>query len=152
MEIIQHPPVLRMIARGARRRCPYCGGGRLFSGYLDIKPACPTCGLKLDRGEGDFFLGAYAVNFVTAELLLALLLAGFVALTWPDTPWTTLLYSGLALMIVAPIAFFPFSRTIWLAIDLSMREATVSDFVTAEGTQSTETFGTRGGAEGAEKG
>jgi uncharacterized protein (DUF983 family) len=36
-------------------RCPRCGGGHLFKGYLKIAPACEACGLDfsdLDAGDG----------------------------------------------------------------------------------------------------
>ena len=33
------------LATGVRCRCPRCGRGRLFSGLLDVRPACETCGL-----------------------------------------------------------------------------------------------------------
>ncbi len=34
-------PALR---RGARRRCPNCGEGHLFSGYLSVVDRCAVCG------------------------------------------------------------------------------------------------------------
>lgn len=108
-----------------------CGGGSLFVSWLEPRPACPRCGLRLDRGEGDHFLGAYAVNFVTAESLLAFFLLIVAVVTWPDVPWDLLLYGGLALMVIAPIAFFPVSRTLWLALDLTFRDPTPDDFIDA---------------------
>ncbi len=36
-------------------RCPRCGQGRLFSGFLAFAPACTTCGLdftQIDTGDG----------------------------------------------------------------------------------------------------
>lgn len=32
-----------LILRGLRRRCPKCGKGRIFKGYLSIHGACPEC-------------------------------------------------------------------------------------------------------------
>jgi uncharacterized protein (DUF983 family) len=40
---------------GLRGRCPRCGKGALFTGFLDIAPRCDTCGLDLkfaDSGDG----------------------------------------------------------------------------------------------------
>lgn len=118
----------RMIFRGARRRCPNCGGGDLFRGYTTLRSACPRCGLLLDRGEEDYFLGAYTVNFVTAELGLVALLLGLILVTWPDVSWDWILWGGIALMVVLPILFFPFSRTIWLSVDLAFRLPEEEDF------------------------
>jgi uncharacterized protein (DUF983 family) len=38
-------PVTRLLAmgRGARRRCPRCGLGKLFRGYLAPEPICTVC-------------------------------------------------------------------------------------------------------------
>lgn len=121
-----------MVGRGLRCRCPNCGAGSLFESYTRLRPACATCGLRLDRGEADYFLGAFTVNFVTAELLLVALLAIVVVLSWPEVPWAPLLRAGIALMILAPILFFPVSRTLWLALDLTFREARPEDFARAD--------------------
>jgi uncharacterized protein (DUF983 family) len=40
---------------GALGRCPRCGKGRLFAGYLRIAPRCEYCGLNFamfDVGDG----------------------------------------------------------------------------------------------------
>jgi uncharacterized protein (DUF983 family) len=43
------------IGRGLRGRCPRCGEGRLFQGFLALRPACEKCGLDYsfaDAGDG----------------------------------------------------------------------------------------------------
>ena len=43
------------IARGLRGRCPRCGEGKLFQGFLTLRPACESCGLDYgfaDAGDG----------------------------------------------------------------------------------------------------
>jgi uncharacterized protein (DUF983 family) len=43
------------IARGLRCRCPRCGEGKLFQGFLSLRPACEHCGLDFnfaDAGDG----------------------------------------------------------------------------------------------------
>ncbi len=43
------------IARGLRGRCPACGEGRLFQGFLGLRPACKHCELDYsfaDSGDG----------------------------------------------------------------------------------------------------
>lgn len=37
-------PSLRYMLRGLRERCPACGKGPLFAGYLKQAPACSACG------------------------------------------------------------------------------------------------------------
>lgn len=122
--------MVRGLRRGVLRRCPICGEKDLFHGWLKPREACPRCGLRLNRGEDDFFLGGYTLNFIVAELILSAFLALAVLLTWPDVPWTELLWVGAPLMVLSPIAFFPLSRTIWLALDLGMRPPRPQDFDT----------------------
>ena len=43
------------IARGLRGRCPRCGEGRLFQGFLKLRAKCDHCGLDYsfaDAGDG----------------------------------------------------------------------------------------------------
>ena len=82
---------------------------------------CPRCGVRVDRGEKDHWLGAYAVNLVASELIWAVSMVAVLVIMWPRVPWTFLEYGGAALMIAAPFIFYPFSRTIWLALDLAFR-------------------------------
>ena len=63
-----YPPV-SPISTGLRCRCPRCGRGRLFKGFLAVAPKCEACGLDLsphDSGDGPavflvFILGALVV-------------------------------------------------------------------------------------------
>ena len=112
---------LRLFGRALRLRCPNCGGGSLFLSPLRQRPDCPTCGLQLDRGESDYFLGAYLFNLVAMELLFTLALVGTMLLTWPDTPWTLLKYGAAALMVVGAVVCYPFALTCWLAFDVMLR-------------------------------
>ena len=41
------------LKRGLRSRCPRCGEGGLFDGYLKVKPTCPECGLDLTPQRAD---------------------------------------------------------------------------------------------------
>jgi uncharacterized protein (DUF983 family) len=43
------------IAKGLAGRCPRCGKGRLFQGFLGLRPRCDGCGLDYkfaDAGDG----------------------------------------------------------------------------------------------------
>ena len=45
-------------------RCPRCGEGRLFTGFLDVRPTCDVCGLdltKVDTGDGPAVFVIFAV-------------------------------------------------------------------------------------------
>lgn len=48
-------PELSALKTGLAGRCPRCGRGRLFSGYLTVAPSCFHCGLSFefaDAGDG----------------------------------------------------------------------------------------------------
>jgi len=118
---------LRLFSRALRLRCPNCGQGRLFTSWLRMRERCPVCGLKLERGEEGYQVGSYMFNIVAAELVFAAVFLGAVVLTWPTPPWKALEYVGIALMVVAPFVFFPFSKTLFLAFDLLFRPAGSDD-------------------------
>ena len=118
---------LRLFSRALRLRCPNCGQGRLFTSWLRMRERCPVCGLKLERGEEGYQVGSYMFNIVAAELVFAAAFVGAVVLTWPTPPWKVLEYGGIALMVVAPLVFFPFSKTLFLAFDLLFRPAGSDD-------------------------
>jgi uncharacterized protein (DUF983 family) len=43
------------ITTGLRGRCPRCGNGKLFQGFLTLRPSCSQCGLDFnfaDAGDG----------------------------------------------------------------------------------------------------
>ena len=111
----------RMLWRGFTRRCALCGSGHLFRRWFSMVPECPRCGYHFEREEG-FFLGAFVINFVVAEgALILLLIVGF-AITLPDPPLGKLVAVGLALSVLVPVIGYPFSKTVWSAVDHIMRK------------------------------
>lgn len=110
-----------------RLRCPNCGGGPVRSSWLKRLAGCPVCGIRLDRGEHDYFIGAYMVNLIAAEVLLAVGLLAVLLATWPTPPWDTIQYGGVALMIVLPLVTYPFTELLWLAVDLVFRPLTSAE-------------------------
>lgn len=106
-----------MLLRGLLRRCPNCGGGRLFKHWFTMKDRCPRCGLLFNREEG-FFLGAFVVNFGVVMIVLAAWVLGGVILTQPDPPVIALAAGGVAVSSAVAVVFYPISKTFWAAIDL----------------------------------
>jgi uncharacterized protein (DUF983 family) len=55
------------IGQGLRGRCPRCGEGRLFEGFLSLRPACERCGLDFgfaDAGDGPAVFGILIGGFI----------------------------------------------------------------------------------------
>ncbi len=120
-----------MFGRALRRRCPLYAAGPITVRWFHLVPVCPGCGLRPDRGETDYFLGAIVFNMAFAEGLFALGILAVLIATWPHPPWDALYYGGIAAMIVAPIALYPYSRLCWLAFDLLFRPPRPADFAPA---------------------
>ena len=123
----KHNSIARSFARALTLRCPHCGARGIFRHWFALAKNCPGCGLALDRGEGDHWLGAYAFNLILAEGLGVGAAVLWIVLTWPDVPWDAVQYGVVALMIALPIALFPLSRTLWLAWDLTFRPERSAD-------------------------
>jgi uncharacterized protein (DUF983 family) len=61
------PAGVNPLLAGLRGRCPHCGQGRLFQGFLTIAPACPACGFGLahaDSGDGPAVFVIMIVGFL----------------------------------------------------------------------------------------
>ena len=113
------PGILVMVGRACTRRCCVCGSGKLFRRWTQMVERCPSCGYLFERAEGQF-IGAVGMNtIITFGLLLVVLVVGFIT-TSPNTPATELAIIGVAVSVIAPIVLYPFSKTIWTAIDLAM--------------------------------
>lgn len=82
--------------------------------------------------EDGFFLGAYVVNFGVMMISLAAFIAVGIALTLPDPPTVELTLGGMAIGIIVPVLFYPFSRTFWSAIDLWMKPLEPSEIASAK--------------------
>jgi uncharacterized protein (DUF983 family) len=56
---------------GLKCRCPRCGQGPLFTGFLKVAPSCTACGLDLafaDSGDGPAIFIIFAVSPVIVLL------------------------------------------------------------------------------------
>jgi len=61
------------IAAGLGCRCPRCGRGALFDGYLTVAERCSACGLdlrKADSGDGPAVFIIFILGFLIVPLAL----------------------------------------------------------------------------------
>lgn len=61
------PPSVSPLSAGLRCRCPRCGRGRLFGGFLSLAKRCEVCGLDYstaDTGDGPAFFVVLVVGTV----------------------------------------------------------------------------------------
>ena len=109
-------PPARILWRGVRKKCARCGGGDLFRHWFTMAEDCPHCGLHFEREQG-YFVGAVVVNMMIVGALFAIVLIVFSVMTAPDIPWVTLLLLELPIVIIGPMLLYPFTKTIWVAVD-----------------------------------
>jgi hypothetical protein len=89
---------------------------------------CPRCGLHFQRLPGHW-LGSWFLNICLVQTVVVLILIVGVAVTYPTPPMVVLTALTVLGALATPILFFPFSRTIWCAIDLAMRPLEFDDGV-----------------------
>src|SRR4051794_37599221 len=126
MSPAEHPEVttktaFSMIWRALRLRCPHCGSKGILQSWFALKERCPRCGLHLHREEGDYFLGAYMILLMVTEALFAVLFLIVLLITWPNPPWTAIEWVGVLVLFAGILIVYPFSKTVWLAVDLVFR-------------------------------
>lgn len=96
-------PTWQAMRRGAVGRCPACGEGRLFSAYLKVAEACPSCHEALHHQRTDDG-PAYLTILIVSHLGAPLLLASFIA--WRPSAMTMILSFGIG-AIVLSLAMLP---------------------------------------------
>ncbi len=104
--------ILTGLKRGVRRRCPNCGEGPLFAGYLKVEPVCPRCGndngcYPADDGP------AYFTIFLIGHLVIAPGLALTVLRGWSPLG---LLAVGLPTVATLTLAALPFIKGAWIGV------------------------------------
>jgi uncharacterized protein (DUF983 family) len=68
-------PVWRSIWRGFRMRCPACGQGRIFSGFLKVADRCPACDEDLSHQRADD-APPYFTIVIVGHIVIPLMWAG----------------------------------------------------------------------------
>jgi uncharacterized protein (DUF983 family) len=66
--------VVTPMLAGLLGRCPRCGKGRLFDGFLTVRPRCESCNLDysfVDSADGPAFFVSFFSGFVVAGAALA---------------------------------------------------------------------------------
>ena len=101
----EFPPVTVMLKRGLRGRCPVCGKGRLFNGYLRVVDQCSECGTELARVRADD-APPYFTIVIVGHIIIPLMLWLERAQTpplWVHSAIFLPLTVGLALALIRPI-------------------------------------------------
>jgi uncharacterized protein (DUF983 family) len=71
-------PRLSPFVAGLLCRCPRCGKGKLYQGFLTLRPRCEKCGLDysfIDAGDGPAVFVIFFAGFVVVGAALAVEMA-----------------------------------------------------------------------------
>jgi len=89
------------IRRGWAKRCPHCGLGPLYGGWVRLLPRCPECGLVYERNPGDTWLFINVGDRVFIGLWIVIIYFG-VPRTHPMLAVLLFLVVGAALVWTTP--------------------------------------------------
>lgn len=89
----QDRPLKPALWRGWQRRCPACGKGAMFAGYLKVRPACPSCGEVFSHHRADDG-PAYLTILIVGHLMAPLLMWAFVAYRPSPMTLSTIFIAG----------------------------------------------------------
>src|SRR6202007_3152678 len=68
------PTLTESALRGIACKCPRCGKGSIYSGFLTLRPSCESCGLDfafMDSGDGPaIFMNMIAAAIVVGAALI----------------------------------------------------------------------------------
>ncbi len=94
------------MGRGLAHKCPECGRGKLFSGYVKTKAACDACGLDLSGHRADD-APPYVTIIIVGHVMIPLALAMKQLF---DPPITLQFAIWLPLVILASWVLLPASK------------------------------------------
>jgi len=114
--LLEEVGAARVIARGARKRCPRCGEPRIWNSWFHAKKRCPSCDLRFEQQEGGY-LGAMVINYTVAFAFWLVMMAIAMALTVPIVPVAPLIAGSVAILGGVPVWFYPRSKMLWAAVE-----------------------------------
>jgi uncharacterized protein (DUF983 family) len=113
---------------GFTLRCAVCGSRHLFRHWVQMRPTCPHCGHRFRREPGHWY-GSWFLNLCVVQLVAVVYLIVAAAVSWPEAPGIDVAVEAVLVTLASTLLFFPFSRTIWCAIDLAMKPLDFTDDV-----------------------
>ena len=104
-ELWPRPAFGQAIGRGLAGRCPVCGQGRIFNGFLRVAEECSHCHAPLGRVRADD-APPYFTIFIVGHIVIPLMLWSERAHTWPVWVMAAIflpLTAVLALALIRPV-------------------------------------------------
>ncbi len=119
MQSVQRSPSTGLM-RGLARRCPNCGEGALFAGYLRVKGTCEACGhdngaYRADDGP------AYFTLLIVGHLIVAPMLA--FPMIWQANPLVVMAVT-LPIIAASTLVLLGFIKGGFIGVQWATRAAT----------------------------
>lgn len=102
---LEHRSFFTAARRGLACRCPNCGDGRIFNGFLAVKPACESCGEDLSHQRADdlpAYLNIFVVGHVVVGAMMVLMTWNFFSM-WTTMAITIFVCVAAALLMMRPL-------------------------------------------------
>jgi uncharacterized protein (DUF983 family) len=100
------PDLLLGLRRGIHRRCPACGQGPLFRGYLEVRSVCPICANDNAQYPSDDF-APYITIFLVLHLMIPILIVADRA--WQPSVWIEMVVA-MPIFLLATLVLLPFVK------------------------------------------
>lgn len=80
------------------------------------------------------------INTTVTFATFLVVFAGSILLTWPDVAWVWVLTATVVANLVIPIWFYPVSKTLWSALELSWHPLEADELAAAADRAGDESF------------
>lgn len=101
-----------VIKRGLRLRCPACGKGKIYSGFLDVSESCSHCNLALkehDAGDGPAYV---VMSLMSVKIMVLALILEFTA----EPPVWLHIIIWLPVTILGSLILLRFTKSLFIAM------------------------------------
>jgi uncharacterized protein (DUF983 family) len=115
--VLSERTVGQAVGRGTLCRCPHCGKGKMFTGYLKVADACNVCGEELKHHRADD-LPPYVAITIVGHIIIFLML--HMDMSYKIQPITYLL-TMIPLAIILPLIMLPSIKGAIVGLQWSLR-------------------------------
>jgi hypothetical protein len=74
--------------------------------------------VAFEREEG-YWVGAVTINTTVTFLCFVALFVGLTLASWPEVDWALVMIVTVSVNLVVPVVFYPISKTVWSALEMS---------------------------------
>ena len=102
---------------GLRLRCPHCGVGKLYKGYLKLNHACGNCGENFSHADTADGPAVFVMLIAGVVIMLSAL---FVEVKYQPSYWLHIM-AWLPLTLLLPLLLLPFVKSTLFAFQFRLK-------------------------------